>query len=76
MVTIWQAYVSANATHLCFIFEEKLSTSYYIIVALRGGYEFIAELYAMTNDELDVLLRCSLLCYAPVLFCSFFDGCL
>lgn len=30
----------------------------------------------MTNDELDVLLNNSLLCYAPVLFCSFFDGCL
>lgn len=76
MVNIWQTDVSANATHLCFIFEEKLSTSYYIIVALRGGCEFIAEFYAMTNDELDVLLKCSLLCYAPVLFCSFFGGCL
>lgn len=30
----------------------------------------------MTNDELDVLLNNSLLCYAPVLFCAFFDGCL
>lgn len=76
MVNIWQADVSANATHLCFIFEDNLSTSYYIIEALRGGCEFISEFYAMTNDELDIHLTCSLLCYAPVLFCSFSDGCL
>lgn len=58
-----------------FVFKDNRSTSYYVIEALRGGRELLAELYAMTNDELDVLLN-SLLCYAPVLFCSFFDGCL
>lgn len=64
-----------NVLHLTF-FKDNRSTSYYVIEALRGGRELLAELYAMTNDELDVLLNNSLLCYAPVLFCSFFDGCL
>lgn len=74
-MTIWQADVSPKCPSPNFFFNDNRSTSYYVIEALRGGRELLAELYAMTN-ELDVLLNNSLLCYAPVLFCSFFDGCL
>lgn len=76
-MTIWQADVSPDVHHLTFfILKANRSNGYYVAVALRGGRELLAEPYAMTNDELDVLLNNSLLCYAPVLFCSFFDGCL
>lgn len=74
-MTIWQADVSPKCPSPNFFLKDNRSTSYYVIEALRGGRELLAELYAMTN-ELDVLLNNSLLCYAPVLFCSFFDGCL
>lgn len=76
-MTIWQADVSPDVHHLTLKNKKaNRSNGYYVAVALRGGREPLVEPYAMTNDELDVLFNNSLLCYAPVLFCSFFDGCL
>jgi len=55
-----------NVLHLFFL-KVNRSTSYYVIEALRGGREPLAELYAMTNDELDVLLITH--CSVMLLFC-------